>query len=118
MIKIKKCLNSFQFAFRGIYLFFRNENNARVHLLATILVILLGLYVHLSRFEWLWVSLSITLVWIAEAFNTALEKLTDLVSPEFNPKAGLIKDLSAAAVLFTAIFAFITGMVIFIPKFF
>jgi diacylglycerol kinase len=56
------------------------------------------------------------LVFIAELINTALETLVDLVSPEINPKAGLIKDISAAAVLIAAIFACLVGCFIFLPK--
>jgi diacylglycerol kinase len=56
------------------------------------------------------------LVFIAELFNTTIETLVDLVSPEFNPKAGLIKDISAAAVLIAALMALITGIIILLPK--
>ena len=56
------------------------------------------------------------MVFIAELFNTALETLVNLVSPEFNPKAGHVKDISAAAVLIAAIMALIIGVLIFLPK--
>lgn len=116
MININKCLKSFTFAFKGIYRFFRNENNARVHLLASVLAIGAGFYFRLTSREWLWILLSIGLVWTAEAFNTAIEKLVDLVSPQFDPRAGEIKDLAAGAVLMTALFALIAGLIIFVPK--
>jgi diacylglycerol kinase len=117
MIKIKKCLNSFRFAIKGIFQFFRYENNARIHLLATILVIVLGILFKLERYEWLWVSLAVSLVWITEIINISIEKLTDLISPDYNPLAGKAKDLAAAAVLIAAVFALIVGMVIFLPRF-
>lgn len=118
MIRITKCLKSFKFALKGIYYFFKNENNARVHLLASVVVIAAGIICRLERSEWFWIILSIAIVWITEALNTAIEKLVDLVSPEFNHKAGTIKDLAAGAVLFAALFALIIGSVIFIPRIF
>lgn len=116
MINITKCLRSFTFAFKGIYSLFRNENNARVHLLASFLVVIAGFAYELNRSEWIWIALAVTLVWICEAINTAIEKLVDLVSPEINPKAGTIKDLAAGAVLLAAIFALIVAGIIFLPK--
>jgi diacylglycerol kinase len=118
MIKINKCIKSLGFAIQGILRFFKDENNARVHLLASVLVISFSLYLKISAGEWLWVLLCIALVWITEAINTAIEKIVDFISPEFNPKAGEIKDLAAGAVLFAAIFAFISALIIFLPKFF
>src|SRR5687768_2885515 len=114
MINIKKCLRSFSFAFKGIYAFFKNENNARVHLLASVFVVISGIFFHLERAEWLWICLCVALVWITEAINTSIEKLVDLISPEFNPKAGMIKDLAAGAVLLAAIFSLIVALIIFI----
>jgi len=118
MIKINKCIRSFGFALKGILRFFKDENNARVHLLASVLVIILSFYLQISKGEWLWVLLCIALVWITEAMNTAVEKIVDFISPEYNTRAGEIKDLAAGAVLFAAIFAFISGLIIFLPKFF
>ena len=62
------------------------------------------------------IILAITLVWFAELINTAIEKLTDIIQPEFHPKAKIIKDLTASAVLITAIFSIIIGLLIFGPK--
>ena len=70
-----------------------------------------------SLIEWSIILTQIGLVWAAEVFNTALEKLVDLVSPEFNPKAGAIKDIAAAAVLITSIMATIIGILVFGNKF-
>lgn len=117
MIKINQCLKSFYFAFKGIYSLFKNENNARVHLLASVLVIVAGFIFDLEKKEWLWIILAIAVVWITEAINTAIEKLVDLYSPEFNPKAGVIKDIAAGAVLLAAIFAIVVALIIFLPKF-
>ncbi len=113
---ILKTIRSFRFAFNGICQVFKNENNAKVHALATVMAVVAGVFLRISVNEWLWIALAIALVWAAELLNTALEKLTDLVSPEHHPAAGAVKDLAAGAVLVCAVFAFVTGLVIFIPK--
>ena len=115
MIDFPKSLRSFRFAFQGIWQFFRNENNAKVHLLATVLVGVAGVYFGLARNEWLWIVAAVALVWITESVNTAIEKLVDLVSPQFDPRAGAIKDLAAGAVLMADIAAVIIGGLIFWP---
>ena len=115
MIDFPKTVRSFHFAFAGIWQFFRHENNARVHLLASGVVVAAGAYCGLNRGEWLWITLAVALVWITEAVNTALEKLTDLVSPGYDPRAGAVKDLAAGAVLIAAIAAAIIGALVFWP---
>ena len=110
---ILKTLKSFRFAFHGIYLVVRFENNTRVHVLATLAVMALGFFLELSLIEWAIILTQVGLVWTAEVFNTALEKLVDLVSPEYNPKAGVIKDVAAGAVLVTSLIAAIIGLLIF-----
>jgi diacylglycerol kinase (ATP) len=65
--------------------------------------------------EWCWMTLAIIGVWLAEALNTAIEFLTDLVSPEFHPLAGKAKDVAAGAVLIAAIGAGVIGMFVFGP---
>lgn len=74
-----------------------------------------GLYLKIEKIDWLWISLAIALVWIMETINSAIEKLVDLTSPDFNPKAGAIKDMAAGAVLFAAFFAVILGLLVFAP---
>jgi diacylglycerol kinase len=110
---ILKTLKSFKFAFHGIYLVVRFENNTRIHLLATLAVMVLGFFLGLSLIEWAIILTQIGLVWTAEIFNTALEKLVDLISPEYNPKAGVIKDVAAGAVLVTSVISAIIGLLIF-----
>jgi len=80
------------------------------------LVIALGSYFEVSRVEWLFLLLSIAAVLAAETFNTALEEITDLVSPQRNERAGRAKDLAAAAVLIISISAALIGIIIFLPK--
>jgi diacylglycerol kinase len=115
MIDFPKAIRSFRFAFLGIWQFFRTENNAKVHLLATIIVLTAGYYFQLARTEWLWIVAAIALVWITELVNTAIEKLVDLVSPDFDPRAGAIKDLAAGAVLLAALAAVVIGGLVFWP---
>ncbi|KYG82696.1 diacylglycerol kinase family protein [Roseivirga echinicomitans] len=111
-------LKSFKFALKGLWHVVQHEHNFRVHLFATLLVLLLGFYLNLSVFEWLWIVAAIAMVLVAELFNSSIEKLVDLVSPDFNPKAAIIKDIAAAAVLITAITAVVIGTIIFYPYFF
>ncbi|HEY8402456.1 MAG TPA: diacylglycerol kinase family protein [Cytophagaceae bacterium] len=116
LVDIKKCLRSFRFAFQGLRWVVASENNARIHLLASMVVVTMGFLLRLKDSEWLWIISAIAAVWITETLNTAIEKLTDLVSPDFNPKAGVVKDIAAAAVLIAALYALIVGTIIFIPK--
>lgn len=111
-----KFVSGFGYAFKGIGYAIKTQLNVRVHLLVALLILLIGYFLHLSVNEWLWVCLCIALVIGTELLNTAIETLTDLVSPEYNAKAGIVKDVAAGAVLFMALFALVTGLVIFLPK--
>ena len=112
----KKLINSFKYAIEGFISSFKTERNMKIHILAMVLVIVFGLYLKLSVIEWCIITLAIALVIGAELFNTAIETIVDMVSPEKNPKAKLAKDISAAAVLALSIGAAVVGVVIFIPK--
>ena len=112
----KKLINSFKYAIEGFISSFKTERNMKIHVLAMILVIVLGVYLKLNTIEWCFIIISIILVLGAELFNTAIETIVDMVSPEKNPKAKLAKDISAAAVLTFAIGAAIIGIMIFITK--
>lgn len=111
-----RLIKSFGYAFTGIYDLLRSEPNTRIHLLATICAIIAGILLRISQTEWCIVLIVIALVWAAEAFNTAIEKLTDHLFPEYNEKARLAKDISAGAVLVCAIAALVCGLIIFLPK--
>jgi diacylglycerol kinase (ATP) len=113
---MNKFIRGFGYAFSGIWQAAATQLNFRVHLLCTLLAVGAGFALHISAGEWLWIILCIALVLMAELFNTAIEFLTDLVSPQYNKKAGLVKDFSAGAVLITAIGALAIGLVIFLPK--
>lgn len=112
----KKRAKSFVYAFAGIKELIKKEHNAWIHCFATICVIVCGIFFNISRMEWIAVSICIGMVLMAEAFNSAIERLTDIVSPEYNKKAGKVKDLAAGAVLLAAIGAATVGLIIFVPK--
>lgn len=114
---INSRLRSFRYAFQGVAGLFRSQPNTRIHLLSAALALTLGWFFSLSRPEWCLLALAIAMVFAAEAFNTALEYLTDLVSPEYNELAGKAKDAAAAAVLFSAMGAAAAGLALFLPRF-
>ena len=106
---------SFLFAFHGLYRFFSTQHNAILHAIATGVVIVLSLLIKLPLSKFLFIMIAISLVWMAELFNTAIEQLCDMVCPQQHPQIKFIKDVSAAAVLITAVMAVITACIIFIP---
>lgn len=112
----KKRLLSFVYAFQGLRELLKSQPNATLHLVAASLAVGAGFYLGISRLEWMAVAGCIAAVLAAEAFNTALEYLTDLVSPGHHPLAGKAKDVAAAGVLLTALGAAVVGLLIFLPK--
>ena len=109
-------MRSFGHAIRGIRFLIRSERHAQIHLLATATVVVCGLVISISAVEWCLVSLAIGLVWATEALNTAVERLVDLRSPQYNEVAGQAKDLAAGAVLLAAVAAAIVGLLVFLPR--
>jgi diacylglycerol kinase (ATP) len=114
---LRQRAKSFHYAFEGLLQFFRKDHNAIIHAIATIVVIIMCCIIRLSSTELLFIAIAIGLVWMAELFNTAIEKLCDMVCPQKNPAIKFIKDLSAAAVLVTSVTSVVIGCIIFIPKF-
>jgi diacylglycerol kinase len=110
-------IRSFRFAFNGIRIMLCSQQNAWIHSLATVMVIVFGIHFSLTKSEWCWIILAALSVWTAEALNTAFEFLTDVASPEFHPLAAQAKDVAAGAVLITAIGAVLIGLLIFGPHF-
>src|SRR5215217_2915032 len=108
--------NSFSYAWSGIKALFRTEHNSWIHFGLTIAAIIAAFIFHISKVEFIILILSMCLVWITEIINTAIEKIMDFISIERKPQINQIKDLVAAAVLITAIAAFIIGCIIFVPK--
>ena len=112
-----KLIKSFVFAFKGLIYAFNTQLNFKIHCFFSAIVLFLGWHSRLNSSEWLWIIFAIALVIILELVNTAIEVLVDLVSPELHPKAGIIKDLAAAAVLIASLLAIVIGLIIFVPKF-
>lgn len=109
-------IRSFGFAMAGIFDAFKTQPNFRFHCVAAIFVLFLGLFLEVETYEWLWLVVAIALVLSAELFNTAIESLTDLASPDIHPLAKRAKDAAAAAVLVLALFAIAVGGLVFLPK--
>lgn len=106
---------SFRYAFKGIGYIFRTQANAKIHLAITLLVIAAGWRLDIGGGDWLWLIISIAMVWAAEAFNTAIEYVCDVVSPEHHEAVERAKDIGAAAVLICACGAAVIGAIIFYP---
>jgi diacylglycerol kinase (ATP) len=113
---MNKFFKGFGYAFKGLKYTAVTQLNFRVHLVAMLVAIFMGYALQISGNEWQWIILCIALVLVVELLNTAIETLTDLVSPQYNEKAGQVKDVAAGAVVITALFALITGLIIFLPK--
>jgi len=106
-------IKSFGHAWAGLVFLVKSEPHVRIHLLATILVLISAWGLEVSRQDWLWLILAVALVWISEAINTAIEYLCDVVSPEFSENVKRAKDIAAGAVLIAAITAAIIGISVF-----
>lgn len=92
------------------------QRNARIHAVLTVLALGLGVGLKLTAGEWIALVLAMGGVWVAEALNTAVEFVVDLVSPQPQELAGWAKDVGAAAVLLASIVAAVIGALIFLPK--
>ena len=114
---LKRRKNAFKYAGHGVVKLFRNEEHARIHLLAAVCVIAAGFIFHVSPTEWCLLCICIGAVFMAEGFNTAIEKLADRVTREQNPLIGAAKDVAAGAVLLMAVASVVVGLIIFLPKF-
>ncbi len=104
---------SFVHAGRGLKLFFKTTPNALIHLAIFVSALMFGFVFHITYIEWVLIVLAAALVFVAEAFNTAIEIDIDLTSPEFHPYARDTKDVAAGAVLLASIFAAVVGLIVF-----
>jgi diacylglycerol kinase (ATP) len=107
--------NSFRHAFAGVGYVLRTQKNSWIHALASLVVVLLGLWLNLSQTDWAIIVLTIAIVWTIEFMNTALEVVVDLAMPEKHQLAKVAKDVSAAAVLISACAAVLVGILIMGP---
>ncbi|PCJ74875.1 MAG: diacylglycerol kinase [Rhodobacteraceae bacterium] len=108
-------MKSFGYAAAGLLFLLKSEPHARIHMLATTLVIIAAIALDVTRQDWLWLVLAITLVWVFEAMNTAIEHLCDVVSSQYSQSVKRAKDVAAGAVLIAAIAAAIIGILVFYP---
>lgn len=106
------------FAWNGICEAFKKERNFQIHCYVGMLVIIWGFFLRLTAMEWVVVLLAIAIVLITELLNSVIERIIDYVKPEQHPKAKIIKDMAAAAVLIAACLAVMIGCIIIIPKLF
>ncbi len=116
MSKAHSTFGSFSYAFSGIRLALKNEPNLRLHLIIGIVVAIAAYFLKFSKFEWIVLAFTIAFVFILELINTTLEAIVDIVSPTRRARAKLAKDVSAAAVLISALLAVIVGVFLFLPK--
>lgn len=109
---------SFKHAFDGLIYAIRTQPNFRFHLLATIVVVLLGLYFSISSTEWLILVFTINTVLVAEMINTSIEAIVDLITLEQKTDAKTAKDVASAMVLISATLSVVIALIIFLPKIF
>lgn len=110
-------IRSLKFALRGAWLLLTTEHSIMVQFSIGILVSIFGFIMHISAHEWMFQTLAIGMVLVAESLNTGIEKLSDFVHPDYHQKIGFIKDISAGAATFAAFIAVIIGLIIYLPKF-
>jgi diacylglycerol kinase len=111
---LHKRLRAFACAFAGIVTMLREEPHAKIHALATVIVITLGIALHVTCNDWLWLTVAITMVWVAEAFNASIERLADRITVEQDLLIGHAKDMASAAVLLASVGAAVIGSVVFV----
>ncbi len=107
--------NSVRHATDGLKAIFRDERNFRNDLIIALLVIMIGVFLEISHFDWIAITLVISMVLVSEAINSVIEAMCDTVSHEFKVNIKYAKDVSAGAVLLSSFVSVITGLMVFIP---
>jgi diacylglycerol kinase (ATP) len=115
--KSKSIAQKFFNAFYGMLIPYRTEVSIRIQTMVVLGGILLGIYLGISRADWLFVVIAAALLLITECLNTAVEKLVDLVSPGYNELAGKVKDIAAGAVFIAGLASLTISILVFIPYF-
>ncbi len=116
LFSIKRLIKSFGYSFKGLIHVIATETNVQIHLAALVVTTFAGAYFDISRGEWALQCLVIACVISAEFFNTAIERMIDLLHPEKDPRAGIIKDIAAAGVLVVSIGAVFVAYFIYGPR--
>ncbi len=112
---IRTRLASFKYAFSGWWYVIRTQSNAWIHTLASVMVILFGIWLEIDKNDWIFILIAVAFVWTAEFLNTALEVVVDLATKEHHPLAKVSKDVGAAAVLIAALTSVVIGLLILGP---
>lgn len=115
MLKLTRFLHSLRYALRGVAMIYREEQNFRVQISAAVMAVLLSVIFGITRLEWLFVILAIALVLIAEAVNSAVERVADLLKPRLDVYVKDIKDIMAGVVFISSGLALVIAFVVFMP---
>ena len=110
-------LKSVKYAAKGFWILITSEKSIIAQIIIALIITIIGLLMHLSATEWMFQFLAIGILLVAESLNTAIEKIADFIHPEYHKQIGRIKDISAGAAFFAAIFALIIILIIYFPKF-
>lgn len=113
--KETKVVQSFRYAYEGIIYVLSTQRNMRVHFIIALIALVLSLLLGIPKYQLLFVFSSIVLVICMELVNTAVEKTVDLITDQYHSFAKIAKDVAAGAVLFSALFAFLIGVYVFLP---
>jgi diacylglycerol kinase (ATP) len=110
-------IKAVKYAAKGFWILITSEKSIIAQVFIGVFITIFGFIMNISATEWLFQIFAIGLVLVAESLNTAIEKIADFIHPEYHKQIGHIKDVSAGAAFFAAIFAIIIGLIIYIPKF-
>jgi len=110
-------IKAFKYAAKGFWILITSEKSIIAQVIIALIMTVIGFIMNLSATEWMFQIFAIGLILVAESLNTGIEKLADFVHPDYHKEIGRIKDISAGAAFFAAIFAVIIGLIIYIPKF-
>jgi len=115
--RLSQLFKSFHYAWDGLVSTYKSEQNFRLQVLVSVIVVTVSAVLGISRKEWVIVLLVICLILLLELLNTALEKVIDVLQPKIHHYVKLIKDVMAAAVFLASLFAVVIGVIIFLPYF-
>ncbi|MGG6230430.1 diacylglycerol kinase family protein [Tenacibaculum sp. SDUM215027] len=113
---LKGRIRSIKFALKGMWLLITTEDSIKAQLFFGLIATLLGFYFKISTTEWMIQTLIIGLILVAEALNTAIEKVADFIHPDYHKRIGFIKDIAAGAPAFAAVISLIIAGIIYLPK--
>ncbi len=104
------------YSIKGAFHLIKTEHAIQAQLFVSLCFVIAGFYFEISKIEWMFQILVIGMILSSEALNTAIEKISDFIHPDYNKKIGLIKDIAAGAVFFSVIFGLIVALMIYYPK--